>query len=119
MVANLNIEDLEFELLNPNDNSLIIRQDYVEAIYEYATDKMIVHLRPKDLLIINKMQVCKRIEEDDPSNVCKYQMTTLPNFNEDILPFIALSGGKSLNLLNLAKGTMQPLILAPIQGFSS
>ena len=89
----------------------------MRKIYEYATDKLLIHMCPTDLLIVDGMQVLHRIEESD--NIEKRWFKVLPVSNEETFPFIAMSGFNSLNLLNTEKRTIQPLIKTPIKGFNN
>ena len=62
---------------------------------------MIINLDPTDLLITKKMQVITRVNDPDAGNSVKNQITMLPCFDVDTLPFIAFSGFKTLNILNI------------------
>ena len=68
----------------------------------------------KDILVAEGMSITHRIEDTDTGNVAKYQFSTLPGFDEVNFPFIAVSGLKSLNLVNVRTGSIQVLISAPI-----
>ena len=61
-------KDLKFVLTEPEENSLLLKQEYVMAKYEYAIDKLIIHVLPRDLLIVHNMQVKHRIQENDLGN---------------------------------------------------
>ena len=51
----------------------------------------------------------KRVSDPDAGNVNKQQITMLPSFGPEF-PFLAFSGSKTLNILNIETQTMQTLI---------
>ena len=70
-----------------------------------------------DLLITKKMQVVKRIIDTDRGNVQKFQITMMPSFDPVRFPFIAFSGYKTLNILNIKTHMMQTLVDAQVTAY--
>ena len=79
---------------------------------------MIIYLAPTDLLIAKEMQVIARVNDPDAGNTDKNQFTMLPSFDADTFPFIALSGFKTLNIMNIKTQMMQPLVDAQVVAYS-
>ena len=59
----------------------------------------------------------KRVSDPDEGNVSKHQITMLPSFDPEF-PFLAFSGSKTLNILNIETQTMQTLIDSPVVAYS-
>ena len=59
----------------------------------------------------------KRVSDPDAGNVNKKQITMLPSFDPEF-PFLAFSGMKTLNILNIETQTMQILIDSPVVAYS-
>lgn len=78
---------------------------------------MIIYLNPTDLLITKEMQVITRVNDPDAGNNLKEQITMLPCFDVDTLPFIAFSGHKTLNILNIKTQNFQPLVDAKVVAY--
>ena len=75
-------------------------------VYEFASDKLLIYFKPTDLILVEHMQFKLRITESAEM----YQMTPLPGVGPKTFPFVALSGGDSLRILNTANGYAQPLV---------
>lgn len=59
-----------------------------------------------------------RVNDPDAANAKKDQITMLPSFDADSFPFIALSGEKTLNIMNIKTQMMQPLVDAQVLAYS-
>ena len=79
---------------------------------------MIIIINQKDLLITKKLQVVKRIDDQDAGNDKKFQITMLPSFDPVSFPFIAFSGAKTLNILNIKTHMMQTLVEAQVIAYA-
>ena len=86
----------------------------MDSILEFANDRLIIHINPNDLLITKDWSVIHRIDDPDKGNTTKYQLALIPSFDETSLPFVLMSGVKSLNIVNVKKFNIQPLVLSPI-----
>ena len=58
----------------------------------------------------------KRVSDPDAGNVNKHQITMLPSFDPEF-PFLAFSGHKTLNILNIETQKMQTLIDSPVVAY--
>ena len=95
----------------------MIRKAQVKQVVEFELGDMIIYLDPTDLLISKKTQLIKRVSDPDAGNTQKEQITMLPSFDPEF-PFLAFSGQKTLNILNIKTQTMQPLIDSPVYAYS-
>ena len=71
---------------------------------------MLIHVKKTDLLLAHKWQVIKEIKDPDKGNTQKYWLCPFPGFDTTSFPFIALSGMKTFNIVNVKTGAMQILI---------
>ena len=101
------------ECRNIRKNSCYIKDEQVRSIYEFAPGKLIVHVSPCDLLLIENWKLYRYISDDHKGNHYKTWFVPLPNFNPETFPFIVVSGRESFNLVNLKERRMQMLIAAP------
>ena len=69
--CSFNSADKEFQLIDPAANALLLKQECVRSIKEYAFNKLLISLDPKDLLLVDNMQVQCRIEDPDAGNISK------------------------------------------------
>ena len=95
----------------------MIRKAQVVEVFEFELGDMVIHLDPTDLLISKKTQLIKRVSDPDAGNVTKYQIAMLPSFDPEF-PFLAFSGEKTLNILNIETQTIQTLIDSPVVAYS-
>ena len=93
---------------------MLIENEEVWTILEYAPNKLLVYVFNKDLLVIKNWKVIRRIQERDSRNIEKYQVSPLAGFDAEIFPFAAMSGRKSLNIVNVVTGSMQVLVQTPV-----
>ena len=52
-------------------NSLICYNEVIKGILEYAAEKLILHIYPKDLLLVDDYEVTNRINEPSTGNITK------------------------------------------------
>ena len=55
--CNMDCIDMAIELGSTNDSAMVLKNEQVLALYEYAVNKLIMHLAPSELLIAHKWQV--------------------------------------------------------------
>ena len=79
---------------------------------QYADNKIIVHIRERDLLIIHDWRVVKLLQEPDDSNTNKYWLKPVPGFHETNFPFIICNGWEHFNIINVRDYSMDRLINA-------
>ena len=89
------------QLVDAYTNSLLILNEYVISVLETSPNNLIVHLFNTDLLIAYNFKVLHRVVESDPGNTSKDQILPLPGYDPETLPFVVMSGRKSLNILNV------------------
>ena len=53
------------------DNSTLLQNAYVDSIIEVATNKMLVSVKPTDLLLVDNWTVTSRIRDEDTGNTEK------------------------------------------------
>ena len=53
--CSFNSADKEFQLIDPAANALLLKQVDVRSIKEYAFNKLLISLDPKDLLLVDNM----------------------------------------------------------------
>ena len=83
-------------------NSALLKNEIVESVLEYASNKMAVSLQsPADLLILHDWVVVKYIKMSTIGDNRKHWVATLPNFDIETFPFIACSGKKAISLINV------------------
>ena len=94
----------------------MIRKAQVDKVVEFNHDDFLI-LIYTDFLISKKTELIKRVSDPDAGNGNKDQITMLPSFDPEF-PFLAFSGGKTLNILNIETQTMQTLIDSPVVAYS-
>ena len=67
---------------------------------------MLVHITPTDLLIMIDWQVIDYIQDNQKGNLYKTWFAPLPGFDEELFPFIVVSGRESINLISLKDKSM-------------
>ena len=55
-------------------NSTLFYNEVVKSVLEYAADKLIVHIYPKDLLLIDNYEVVMKIVDPVDGNITKNWM---------------------------------------------
>ena len=84
----------------------VMKNRTVATMLEYAKDKILATIQPKDLIIIEageEWKELKRIVEPHTQNIGKNNLVPIPGFNEVILPFIVCSGSDYYTLINVQK----------------
>ena len=85
---------------------MFLDKEIVRAVLEFAPDKMLLHIRPIDLLVTHNWEVVSRIEDPNVGNTQKFWFCELPNFNAETFPFVLVTGRESFNLLNVKTSAM-------------
>ena len=94
-------------------DSVVIKDDEkVEAILEYAENKMILSLST-DMVLLRNWQVVKVLNKLSQGNFNKHYLMPAPEFDEKTFPFIISSGREFFNIINVRDYKMQALIHAP------
>ena len=96
-------------LVDTSKNSLTISKEQIIGTCQISPQHMLVHLFMKDLLLYENWEPVRRINEPDASNIEKY-ILPMESFDYEEFPFVILTGVRSLNILNVKTGFMQPLI---------
>ena len=107
------------ECPEPQTSSMLLQNEQVCSIFEYAANKQLLHLGPNDLLLIDDWQAVHRFEDADPGNFEKYWQCRLPGFDLETSPFLVTSGQQSFNLINVRDFRMEVLILASAKNMQS
>ena len=102
--------DLTIELGNNGDNAMLLKKEQVTAIYEFAVNRLIMSIAPRDLLITHNWQVAHIIQDPRAENIGKKWICPLPTFDKDLFPFIVTSGRNEFSLVNLKTHSVQTLI---------
>ena len=73
-------------------------------------DRLLIHISPTDLLVAIDWIVIHKIIDPEKGNGLKFQLTLFANFDAESLPFVAISGNETLNILNMKTYKMQALV---------
>ena len=95
--------------------ALLIKEEYVRCVKQVTKDIVLISVDPTDVLLANRLEVIHRFKDSDFGNIQKYQFVPVPQFSLETLPFVVVNGHKTINILNLSKFTMQPLVQAPVE----
>ena len=93
--------------------SLLLKDEKVENVYEYEPDKLVISLYPDGILITDKWRQVNVIKNNRPGNINNHWVLPFPFNNSDDgekLPFLVMSGRESFSLINLRDFTRQKLI---------
>ena len=86
---------------------MLLLNEYVLAVYEYAPSKLLVYAyNSKLLLILDNWQAIHEIKDPNPGNIYKCWISTVPLFDTETFPFIIVSGYESYNIVNVKNGKM-------------
>ena len=80
---------------------------------------MVVAVHPNELLIVDNWKVTAHIQDQNPANIGKYWLHTMPGFDEENFPFLVCSGDATFNLVNVRDGSQDVLIQATGKNFFS
>ena len=99
----LDEDNFKFECsyIDKRKKSLLLKDEVIYTVLEYALEKMIVSLKLTNLLIVHKWMPLKMISRNSQGNIQKYYFDLLPNFDEQKFPFIACSGFEHISLVNV------------------
>ena len=92
----------------------MLMREEVLSLIEYERNKLLVHICPKDLLVIHDWRSVRLIVEPSPGNVSKFLLMKMPTFNVETFPFLICSGRQSLNLVNIKEFSIKILVKAPV-----
>lgn len=92
---------------------MLIKDDKVEAIFEYDTRKMVLSVYPTDILVVHDMKLIKVIKKISPGNFNKHWLLPLPNSDSKSGPVLVCSGRESFTLINLNDARIETLIKSP------
>ena len=73
-------------------NSLLLENERVEAILEYAPNKSVISLDSGDLVFIHDWKMVKLVSTLQHGNFNKHWILPMPGFNETDYPFLICSG---------------------------
>ena len=122
-VVRCTFEEVKFKFectdVDKRKKSLLLKDEVIYTILEYAPDKMIVSLKLTNLLIVNKWEPLKMIAKNSMGNIQKYYFDPLPDFDEQKFPFIACSGYEHISLVNVRDMTMQIFVQVPCRSVKS
>ena len=105
----INLDELTFECNYPA-NSILLNNEYVSSICEYAQDSLLVFCNPVDCLVVVDWNPVRRIVETEPGNVDKNWQQVIPSFDQDESPFIITSGRQKYSVLNVSSAQFESLI---------
>ena len=94
-------------------NSMLLKKTIVKGMLEFAPNKLLVHIYPKDMLVIHNWDVVHNIVESNPGNNTKNWFFTMPQFNIETFPFVITTGIETSTLVNVRDGTSQVLMKTP------
>ena len=103
-------EDDKLKCIDTKSNSVLLQDEVVQSVCEYAIDKMVISILLTDLLIVHSWEPVRLIKKDEPGNIQKYFIAPLPDFDEYKFPFLLCSGYEHFSLINIAEFRMQTLI---------
>ena len=95
------------------DNAIKIHRETIMYASEIAEGRHLIHIYMKDLLITHNWAVTRRVIETDTDNTIKNYMVPFPGFDIDSLPYVVVSGMKTMKLVNMASGEIETLIPDP------
>jgi len=92
---------------------MLLKNEKVESICEFAINRLVLGIFPRDLIVTQNWQVAHIIKDQNLANSLKHWISPLPGFDKDSFPFLLCSGRKSFNLVNVKNRSMQVLIDSP------
>ena len=100
--------------------AMVLRNEYINSCLEFAPKKVIVASRAS-LHIFDRSE-CIRVITAHQTSSNKYMKTgvessmgymwVLPGFDPEHFPFVAISGDKSIDIVNMNLGYSDPLVIA-------
>ena len=107
-------EDRAIAYSDKLNQSLVIMQEQIWSILEYAKNKFLVSTTNSKghLLVIENFCVVHKIKESVAGNTEKFSLLPMPLSGAKTSQFVISSGIESVNLVNVKRGTMQILVNA-------
>ncbi len=102
----------------PEDNSVLLKHEEIQSVFEYAPGKIIVALFTTNFLFLDNWKPV-RIKDDwylcdtQVGNDHKFWIDFIHGFEEDEFPFLICSGRETFNMINVKDYRMEVLIQAP------
>ena len=100
-VASCLLDEMNELSIANKQKSMLLHNESVDGIFEYAANKIVITLFPKDILVLDNWETIRIVVEDHAGNDQKAFIAPLPGFDEDKFPFLVCNGYESLNLINL------------------
>lgn len=94
-------ENAFFEQSDTGNNSLMMYNEQIQTMLEYAQEKMIISLHSADMLIVESWQNFKVIPSISKGNIEKNFIGEHPLFHQDKFPFLICSGFEFYILINV------------------
>ena len=88
--------------------SAIFKNELVFYVLEFKEKEMLVALESATLLLLKAWKMVRVFTDTNPNNDFwrKGYLSPLPGFDTDDFPFIACSGSRGINLVNLSQSTI-------------
>ena len=99
-----------FEVFNTTTESILIKNDIISYMLEYAKDKLFATGDPTCMLLIDDWTNIRCIQDRNSSNTVKTFAFLTPNFDMNEFPFIAVCGKQNLGLLNVRDCSYQSMV---------
>ena len=97
----MNGDGNSLEIFNEATESILMKNEYILFMIEYAQNKLFVTIDPTCMLLIDDWENVKCIQDSNCANITKTFAFLVPNFDEENFPFIAICGKSNLSLLNV------------------
>ena len=111
--ADLNLKDMEVKVKKHSVHSLLLKDEIVWSVFEYAPNCMLLSLNnTPNLLMVENLKTIRVITDSDKTNNYKYWIAPLPGFNMDTFPFLVSAGAKAFSLINVKQQKLEKLINA-------
>ena len=79
---------------------MLVKKASVYSICEFEEDGVLLQIHPTDILVARNWKVTSIIKDPEIGNTVKNQISILPSFGDENLPFAVISGQKSFSLIN-------------------
>ena len=91
---------------NPKVDAMLIGHNQVQSICEYEENRMVITLKPHDVLLTDNWVVLKRIEDLKEGNTQKNWIGILPGYHRERFPFVVCQGRETFELINVKEHRM-------------
>ena len=98
---------------------MMIAYEIPISVYEYMPNKLVVHLDPTELLLIDSWQPMRLIKDVDPGNIYKFDIKRHPLFHPVKFPILICSGFTNYSFLNVNDFNLQPFIANKCPNFGA